>query len=451
MKPMWSRRDLLRVSALLGGAALVGCSNPEQGVEPSPSEALAEKATGREAIQDASKPSGEEPRMADASEPPGVEEAVVEEASPETGPEAVSDTSTSCPDPFAGGKMLGLVPFINEGGRPMDTLYGKGWDGRLYTDLSDLTADNLILSNDEFFVRTRYPDQIDPNKPWSIELGGLVEKPVSLSMDDITPLVKPMGTVLLECSGNGKGGRFGLLGAANWSGVPVEKVLAKVKPKSQATRVLISGFDKHSTPSTHSTPGASWTFTLDELKQYGAFLATQMNGVPLPKDHGFPIRLIMPRWYGCTNIKWVDSIRWVDDSEPSTAQMKEFASRTHQVGVPRLAKDYKPAVIDQTAMPLRVEKWEVQGKIRYRVVGIMWGGNKISTDLVIRFGSRESYQPVQVCPVPTSNDTWSLWSHPWYPATQGSYSIQMQISDTTVPKKRLDSGFYIRQVKVDQV
>ncbi|TNE43616.1 MAG: hypothetical protein EP343_32900 [Deltaproteobacteria bacterium] len=446
MRAKWSRREVLRASLILGGASLVGCSPASEGAEgaaePSPDGVLVQEA-GLE-------PSGEEI----VSREPGPE---AEQASQDSGPqeplpeEAIVEQPASCSDPFAGGTLLGTVPFINEGGRTMNTLYGEGWDGRLYTDLSEITADSLILPNEKFFVRTRYPDQIDPNKPWVLELGGLVEKSVTLSINDLTPMVQPMGTVLLECSGNGKGGRFGLLGAANWSGVPIEKVLAKVSPKSGANRVLISGFDQHSTPSTHSTPGASWIFTVEQLKQFGAFLATQMNGVPLPKDHGFPVRLIMPRWYGCTNIKWVDSIQFVDDTASSTAQMKEFASRTHQVGVPALAKDYKPAVIDQTAMPLRVEKWEVNGKVKYKVVGVMWGGERVSTDLVIRFKSSESYQPVDVCPVPNTNNTWSLWSYAWEPKATGSFAIQMQISDASVPKKRLDSGFYIREVKIEQV
>ena len=85
----------------------------------------------------------------------------------------------------------------------------------------------------------------------------------------------------------------------------------------------------------------------------GAFLATQMNGADLPRDHGFPVRLVVPNWYGCTCIKWVSQIDIVADDEPSTTQMREFAARTHQDGMPDLARDFQSPVIDLAGADLR--------------------------------------------------------------------------------------------------
>src|SRR5204862_7518096 len=104
-----------------------------------------------------------------------------------------------------------------------------------------------------------------------------------------------------------------------------------------------------------------------------ALLATGMNGAPLPPDHGFPVRLIVPGWYGCACIKWIDRIDLVAADAPATTQMREFARRTHQNGEPALAREFTPAVIDQAAMPVRVEKWLADGRIAYRVIGVMWG------------------------------------------------------------------------------
>ena len=65
-----------------------------------------------------------------------------------------------------------------------------------------------------------------------------------------------------------------------------------------ATRVRVTGFDEYSTQSDFSTPGAAWIFTLEQVAQTGMFLATSMNGLDLPLDHGFPVRLLVPGWYG---------------------------------------------------------------------------------------------------------------------------------------------------------
>src|SRR4029453_17551387 len=125
--------------------------------------------------------------------------------------------------------------------------------------------------------------------------------------------------------------------------------------------------------------GGSWIFALDELRE--AFLATGMNGVPLPADHGAPVRLVVPGWYGCVCIKWVNAIEFVDDRVPPTGQMIEFAARTHQRGVPSRAIDFHAAAIDQAAFPVRVEHWSTGSRSAYRVIGILWGGEKPSNAL----------------------------------------------------------------------
>src|SRR5262249_31474879 len=153
---------------------------------------------------------------------------------------------------------------------------------------------------------------------------------------------------------------------------------------SPARRVLVSGFDQHSKPSQKSTPGASWIFTREQLESFGAFLATGMNGEALTKDHGAPLRLVVPRWYGCTCIKWLNEIALVGEDAPATSQMKEFASRTHQDGVPALARDYLAASMDQAAMPVRVERWRVASGVLYRIVGVMWGGYALTDALELR-------------------------------------------------------------------
>src|SRR2546429_1078266 len=92
----------------------------------------------------------------------------------------------------------------------------------------------------------------------------------------------------MECAGNVRQAKFGLLSVGEWAGVPVSEILDKAKAKSGTARVLISGFDRYATESRTSIPGASWAFSPEQLEKAGAFLATELNGQPLPKDHGAP-------------------------------------------------------------------------------------------------------------------------------------------------------------------
>jgi DMSO/TMAO reductase YedYZ molybdopterin-dependent catalytic subunit len=353
-------------------------------------------------------------------------------------------------DLFQGGKQLGIVDFVGESRSPLNTVLGAELDGRLYTDLSNMMPENLVTPTEKFYIRTRASELLRNEKPWLISLGGLIEEPLNLTFEELKSMARPAGLHLMECAGNVRATRFGMLSVADWAGAPLSEILDIVKIKPQANRVLISGFDRYLARSTTSLPGASWIFSLGELKSAKAFLATEMNSQPLSKDHGAPVRLFVPGWYGCTCIKWVNEITLVDEEVEATSQMQEYASRTHQPGVPRLAKDYKPASIDQAAMPIRIEKWLVEGRIKYRVVGILWGGSRPVNFLEIRFNPDEDYVPVDSFEQ-IVNDPWSFWTHAWTPKKTGIYMIRLRVKDPPVLARRLDSGYYLRSVEITEV
>ncbi len=191
-------------------------------------------------------------------------------------------------DRFRGGKMIGTIDFTEEVRVPMGKAFGDELDGRMYTDLSKVTQENAVTPADEFYIRTRASKLLAGQKTWSVQVAGLVEKPYALGMADFAKIAKPMGVHLMECAGNTRQIHFGMMSVADWTGVSVAQVLAAAKLKPAATRVLISGFDRYATQSVNSIPGASWIFTLEELKAAGAFLATEMNGHALTPDHGAP-------------------------------------------------------------------------------------------------------------------------------------------------------------------
>jgi DMSO/TMAO reductase YedYZ molybdopterin-dependent catalytic subunit len=356
------------------------------------------------------------------------------------------------PDPFAGGHLVEMLPLTGRGasGVPLDVTMGAGLDGRRFTDLSALAPDRLVTPSDRFFIRTRVPDGLD-GRQWAIRVSGLVREPFAFGLEPLLAERRRFGPVLIECAGNSDPGNFGLMSAARWSGIPIARILDRLPLESRAARVVISGLDRHVGGSTRSVAGASWVFTPDELAEAGAFLAFEMNGAPLAPDHGHPVRLVVPRWYGCASIKWVDELVLVDADARATAQMREFAGRTHQSGVPDLARDFRPATVDLAAMPIRVEKWEVERRPLYRIVGIVWGGDRPVTALQIRVNPGERFEPVRVCPLPESADTWALWSHPWRPASAGRYTLVLKAGDASLRTRRLDLYYYARSVWISDV
>jgi DMSO/TMAO reductase YedYZ molybdopterin-dependent catalytic subunit len=344
---------------------------------------------------------------------------------------------------------VGVVKFVGETRLEMDTPTGEELDCRLYTDLSTLTPEDPIIPTANFYIRTGASKLLEDGKPWNIRMGGLVQKPAVIATEHLQSMVKPAGAHLMECAGNFRNGQFGLMGVAEWSGVPMAQVLELAKPTPMATRVLVSGFDRYQSESVTSMPGASWAFTFEDLKSTGAFLATHMNGRPLTRDHGAPVRLVVPGWYGCTCIKWVNEISLVDEKAEATSQMQEYAGRTHQEGTPVHARDFRPAFIQHVAMPIRVEKWRVDNEIKYRVVGILWGGAQPVKILEIRFNPEDEYIPVENLQQ-ASGGSWTFWTHTWEPKTTGVFLIRLRVKDPVVPQIRLDAGYYVRSVEITE-
>ena len=344
---------------------------------------------------------------------------------------------------------------------PFGRLLGSGLDARLFTDLSDLgnPQSNLITPNDRFYVRTAARNDLRPSSPppslgagtelsgtdfaRGTEVGGIDVARLERSLNRVQ-----VGPLLMECAGNSDPTNFGLISAAVWTGFPMPAVVEQLPPKRSGQRVLVGGADPAG-PSVTSVPGASWIFSRDELEH--AILAVQMNGVPLPRDHGAPARLIVPGWYGCACIKWVDRVDLVEDEAPPTTQMREFAARTQQDPSARLAREFQPAVIDTAAMPVRVEKWRDGERVEYRITGIVWGGSKPTNALSIRFKSGQPWVRVDDCPLPASTLTWSLWTHTWRPEGPGRYEIVLRVDDPSIRTRRLDLFFYVRDIQIDEV
>jgi DMSO/TMAO reductase YedYZ molybdopterin-dependent catalytic subunit len=345
---------------------------------------------------------------------------------------------------------MGTVPFSDESNVPMGQPLGSELDGRLFTDLSTLAPDNPITSVGDFYIRTRTSKLLDTSKPWLLQLGGLVEQPLTINARDLEKIARPMGVHVMECAGNFRGVHFGMLSVSDWEGVPLTDVLKTAKAGRSNARVLVSGFDRYAGESQSSIPGASWIFTPEQLESARAFLATKMNGQPLAPDHGAPIRLLVPGWYGCACIKWVNEISLVVDDAPTTTQMQEYAARTMQQGIPALAKEYAPAVMDFAAMPIRLEKWSVEGKTKFRVVGIQWGGSQPIEGLEIQFNPEEEFQSVQDFRFSMRN-SWNFWTHAWTPQKPGRYLMRLRLKDASIAARRLSSGYYMRSVEIAQI
>ncbi len=152
-----------------------------------------------------------------------------------------------CADPAAAGTLIDTLPLSRAGApvQPYGVKFGgTGLDARVITDLSTLAPDRLITPNSEAFVRTECPAAVAQyRRPWRVRTAGLLAREGSLTADELLKSARPMGAHLCECSGNNNPANFGLMSVAEWEGVPLADVIARLEVARDATAVLVGGVD----------------------------------------------------------------------------------------------------------------------------------------------------------------------------------------------------------------
>jgi len=179
-----------------------------------------------------------------------------------------------------------------------------------------------ITANDAFFVRyhlAQVPLDIDPDK-FTVEIKGKVDHPLKLSLKDLKKLPAVELVAVNQCSGNSRGffdprvagGQLGngAMGNARWRGVPLKAVLDKAGVQQGVKQVSFNGMDQ---PVTDKTPDFVKALDIDHARDGEVMLAYGMNGADLPVLNGFPLRLVVPGYYGTYWVKHLNEITLLDN------------------------------------------------------------------------------------------------------------------------------------------
>ena len=175
-----------------------------------------------------------------------------------------------------------------------------------------------LTPNDRFFIRSHFgppsEEQIDP-AAWRLRVGGLVERPLALSLDELKRFPEVTVTAVLQCSGNGRAffrprvpgiqWERGAVGNARWTGVRLADVLARAGVQAAGRHVQLQGADR---PVASTVPLFIRSIPLGKALHPDTLLASRMNGASLPLLHGAPLRVIAPGWMADACLKWLTTI-----------------------------------------------------------------------------------------------------------------------------------------------
>ena len=283
---------------------------------------------------------------------------------------------------------------------------------------------------DEFFTTQHYGHpEVDP-AAFRLNVSGLVDRPVTLSLDDLRRMGGQDLVAGFECSGNRRPLQ-GLCGNGRWTGVPLRAVLDRAGVKPQAREFVFFGADH----AEEEVEFRTQKFKVDQ--QFGRslprekamspdlFLAYALNGEPLTRHQGSPLRLIVPGWYGVANVKWLSQIHLQED-----AYLGKFQARWYRTLQGRMVDgEVKWTETAVTHMQLKsfVARITRDGG-RYKVTGVVLNDGTPLKSVEVRVDDG-AWQPASIDPATKEKYGWKLFSYQWSSATMGEHTLVSRVTD----------------------
>jgi len=315
------------------------------------------------------------------------------------------------------------------------------------------TLDSFLTPNEQFYVRTHFGvPHMDADR-WRLRIEGAVRKPIEITYHDIRSMPSVTLTALLECSGNSRvflkppqtGIRWelGAVGNAEWTGVRVADVLRLAGVEDRVVEVILEGADKgefhEPDPKTPGIISYARSLPLEKARRPEVILAYRMNGKDLLPEHGFPVRAVIPGWYGMASVKWLTRI--IATERPFDGYFQTFMYTTWQRdhGLPTLVPVSDMIAKAEIARPVAHEV--VFSNTTYRVIGAAWAGESEVAKVELSTDGGQSWGITRFIddPVPYA---WRFWEYEW--------RTPVQQRDVTLMARATDSRGHIQPMERDE-
>ena len=276
---------------------------------------------------------------------------------------------------------------------------------------------------------------IEPGE-YRLEIVGLVEQPVALSLEDLRSRSVVRAPVTMECAGNGRAlleprpisqpWHLEAIGTAEWTGTPLRDVLLEAGVKEGAGEILFTGLDRG--VQGDEVQDYQRSLTLDEAMREEVLLVYEMNGRPLEPQHGYPLRLVVPGWYGMTSVKWLARIEAIRGPFEGYQMMGSYrySNNADDAGEPVTLQKVRslmvPPGIPDFATRVRLMD---AGEITLR--GRAWAGRLEVTSVEVSTDGGDSWSPADL-EEPVGTFAWRGWQYTWQ-ALPGRHTLCVRAGD----------------------
>jgi DMSO/TMAO reductase YedYZ molybdopterin-dependent catalytic subunit len=278
---------------------------------------------------------------------------------------------------------------------------------------------------------------VDP-AAWRLTVGGSVGRELELSLEDLRTRPVVRQPVTMECAGNGRG-RLSprpvsqpwlneAVGTAEWTGITLRSVLEEAGIREGAVEVLFTGLDRGVEGGIEQQYERS--LPLEEALRDEVMLAYAIGDEALPPQHGFPLRLVVPGWYGMTNVKWLDRITVLDQPFEGYQNTWSYNLRQTPEDVGERVTRMEPrALMVPPGVPIFATR-ERQAELGAHVVsGRAWSGFGTIERVEVSDDGGETWQDAQLGDQP-SRWAWRGWTWEWTPSGPGDYELCCRATDS---------------------
>jgi DMSO/TMAO reductase YedYZ molybdopterin-dependent catalytic subunit len=313
-------------------------------------------------------------------------------------------------------------------------------------------ACSFLTPAELFYVRNHFAVPALEPAFYRLRIEGAVRTPATLTFEQLRELPAETRTATLECAGNGRvflvpqapGAQWGLgaVGNAEWTGVPLTKLLEEVGWQEDVCEVLLEGADTGTPKEEPVPPGPiSYARSVSRQKARDVLIAYQMNGRDLPVTHGYPVRAIVPGHYGMASVKWLIRIQALTKPFAGYWQTSDYAYWDHLAGNPvrralgemKLKSQITRPAVYETLAPNQV----------HVISGLAWAGEAEVAGIEVSTDAGESWAAAQFLDGP-QRYSWRRWQYKWRtPAELGRRILMSRARDTDgllQPEERV-SGF----------
>jgi len=294
---------------------------------------------------------------------------------------------------------------------------------------------------------------------YELSVGGRVRNPLRLTLDEITSRPATTLTVTLECAGNGRA-RLSprpmsqpwlgeAVGTAEWTGTSLASLLDEAGPLPEAVDVVFTGLDR-------GVQGGvdQWyerSLSLEDASRPEVLLVYAINGMPLPPQHGFPLRLIVPGWYGMTHVKWLRSITVADREFGGYQQATSYHYRTREgEGGEPVTRMLPRALMVPPGVPDFMTRTRFVKPSKHEIEGRAWSGRGAIVKVEFSDDGGASWARARL-EAPVSQYGWRRWTSDWDATRLGEYELCVRATDEAGNVQPVDPSWNFEGVQNNSV